>query len=257
MSNEEKVSDKKPGFGLTPLRAVIASIGIYLASQIIAIYLVAAYGFANGETTDSIDAWLENSASAMFAVYSLIAAIAVLTIGLIIRRGSQTWASIGLKKARLKDVLYAVVGYGYYLPLYFAVSILVGILFPVIDFEQQQQLGFGTSVSGLSLVAVFASLVVLPPLYEEILARGLLYTGLRSKLKFLPAALVTSGLFAAAHLQWGNETPLLWAAAIDTFVLSMVLVTLREKTGSLWPAIGLHAIKNFVAFMLLFVFKVS
>jgi membrane protease YdiL (CAAX protease family) len=36
----------------------------------------------------------------------------------------------------------------------------------------------------------------------------------------------------------------------------MVLAYLREKTGSLWPPIGLHALKNFVAFMALFVFKV-
>jgi membrane protease YdiL (CAAX protease family) len=64
-------------------------------------------------------------------------------------------------------------------------------------------------------------------------------------------------LFAAAHLQWGSGAPLLWVAAIDTFVLSMVLSTLREKTGSLWSAIGLHAIKNGVAFTLLFVLRLG
>lgn len=257
MAKDDEVHEQDKTKGITPLRAIIASIGIYLASQIIAVYLVAVYGYSRGQTLETIDSWIESTISAMFAVYLLIAAIAVAAIGLIIRRSKLTWASLGLKKPNFKDAAYAVVGYGYYLPLFFLASILIGVLFPGVDFEQQQQLGFSTSLAGLSLIAVFVSLVVLPPIYEEILARGLLYTGLRSKLKFLPAALVTSAMFAAAHLQWGGDAPLLWAAAIDTFILSMVLVTLREKTGSLWPAIGLHAIKNFVAFMLLFVFKVT
>lgn len=257
MARSDESHAEESAKSLTPLRAIIASIGIYLASQIIAVYLVAIYGYSRGQLLETIDSWIESSISAMFAVYVLIASIAVAAIGLIIRRSKLTWASLGLKKPRLKDAIYAVVGYGYYLPLFFVASILIGVLLPGVDFEQQQQLGFSTSQAGLSLIAVFISLVVLPPIYEEILARGLLYTGLRSKLKFLPAALVTSALFAAAHLQWGGDAPLLWAAAIDTFILSLVLVTLREKTSSLWPAIGLHAIKNFVAFMLLFVFKVS
>lgn len=244
-------------FPLSPGRAIVSAVGIYVASQIIAVGMVAFYGSSRGLEGEAVVNWLDTSIGAKFAVYLLIAGIAVAAIGAILRYSRETWQSIGLKKPQPKDALYAIVGYGYYLPLFFIVSIVIGVLFPGIDFDQEQQLGFSTSLAGLELTAVFVSLVVLPPLYEEILTRGLLYTGLRSSLKFLPAALVTSALFAVAHLQWGSGAPLLWAAAIDTFILSMVLVMLREKTGSLWPAIGLHAIKNLVAFMLLFVFKVS
>jgi membrane protease YdiL (CAAX protease family) len=41
-------------------------------------------------------------------------------------------------------------------------------------------------------------------------------------------------------------------AALDTFTLSLVLCYLRQKTDSLWPGIMLHALKNGLAFMSLF-----
>jgi membrane protease YdiL (CAAX protease family) len=82
----------------------------------------------------------------------------------------------------------------------------------------------------------------------EILVRGYLYSGLRSNWKFLPAALLTSLMFGLAHLQLGSGAAVVWAAGIDTFVLSMVLVYLREKTGVLYAGILVHALNNLIAF---------
>jgi membrane protease YdiL (CAAX protease family) len=82
-----------------------------------------------------------------------------------------------------------------------------------------------------------------------------LYKGLRNKFSFPVAAVATSLLFALGHLQFGSGAPLLWVAGLDTFVLSVVLCYLREKTGSLWPGIMIHAAKNAVAFSVLFLFK--
>jgi membrane protease YdiL (CAAX protease family) len=73
----------------------------------------------------------------------------------------------------------------------------------------------------------------LPPLGEEILVRGYLFSGLRMVWRFLPAVIVTSLLFGAAHLEFGGGGPLVWAAAIDTFILSVVLCFLRERSGAL------------------------
>lgn len=96
---------------------------------------------------------------------------------------------------------------------------------------------------------------MLPPLVEELLMRGFLYKGLKNGLRRAWAVLITSALFAIAHLQFGSGSALLWAAAIDTFVLSLVLIYLVEKSRSLWPAIGVHAMKNGFAFLFLFVIK--
>jgi membrane protease YdiL (CAAX protease family) len=70
---------------------------------------------------------------------------------------------------------------------------------------------------------------------------------------FIRAALLTSALFAVPHLLEGNGS-LLWIGGMDTFVLSLALCYLREKTGSLWAPVALHMLKNGVAYLALFVF---
>lgn len=237
--------------------AVSAAIAIFFLSQIIAINLIAIYLVTQGSSIISIENWLSTGVIGPFVSHLAVATVGMALIYGLLKLARARWETIGLKRPEPSDIFYALIGYGWYLFLYFSTAFLVRILLPDIDFDQEQQLGFSTEIAGIGLLFVFVSLVIMPPLYEEVLTRGLLYTGLKKNLSVLPAAIVTSALFAVAHLQWGNGTPLLWVAAIDTFVLSMVLVYLREKTGSLWPAIGLHAIKNFVAFTLLFVFKVQ
>src|SRR3989344_1552365 len=105
------------------------------------------------------------------------------------------------------------------------------------------------AVLGVDRLLAFVGLVILPPLAEEILIRGYLYSGLRRSLAFAPAALFTSLLFGLAHLELGAAAAPLWIAAINTFVLSLVLVYLREKAGSLWPPIMVHSLNNLVAFI--------
>ena len=60
-------------------------------------------------------------------------------------------------------------------------------------------------------------------------------------------------LFAVAHLPEGGSDGPLYIAAIDTFVLSLFLVGLRERTRGIWAGMVLHASKNFIAFYYLFI----
>lgn len=76
---------------------------------------------------------------------------------------------------------------------------------------------------------------------------------LKKALSLWPAVILTSLIFASAHLPEGGSAGPLYIAAIDTFVLSLVLIFLREKTGSLWAGITLHAAKNGIAFVYLFI----
>lgn len=140
------------------------------------------------------------------------------------------------------------------LPIYYLIYLFITILIqsmasliPGYNPDQEQILGF-ESVEGIGILLVFISLVILPPLGEEVLFRGILYPGFRNKLSKVWAALITSALFGLAHMQWN--------VGVDTFVLSLVIVYALEKHKSLWVAIGLHGIKNFIAFMALFVFNI-
>ncbi len=135
--------------------------------------------------------------------------------------------------------------------LYIAVLIAAKTLVPSLDIEKEQDIGFDRSIKGLSLLPAFITLVIIPPITEEIVARGFLFGGLRTKLPFISSAIITSAMFAAAHIG-GAKEGLLWVAAVDTFILSLILCYLREKTGSLWPPIVVHMLKNGLAFFILF-----
>jgi membrane protease YdiL (CAAX protease family) len=239
----------------SPLEAVGLTVAIYFASQ-----LVVALGLGVFVSLFNIsESQLASNLEGTIPQFMYILFVEVLTVGLLyqfMKRRKTPWAAIGFVRPRLRDIPYALGGFAVYFVGYaFIVASLVEKYLPI-DTDQRQELGFDTSAAGPELIFIFLSLVILPPLVEEILVRGFLFTGLRNKLPLLSAAIVTSVVFAVAHLQWGGDAPLLWSAAVDTFVLSMVLVYVRHRTGSLWPGIGIHFIKNGIAFLALFVFKV-
>lgn len=239
----------------SPLEAVGITIGLYFSTQIIAALGLGAFGSLSGKTDAELTSLLEGSFP-QFVYILIVEALTILLLHNFMVRRKTPWSAIGWVKPKLSDIAYAFAGFGAYFVLYaFIVAQLVHEFLPI-DTEQRQDLGFDKNVVGPELIFVFLSLVILPPLVEEILVRGFLFTGLKNKMKLLPAMLITSVVFAAAHLQWGSDAPLLWTAAIDTFVLSLVLVYVRWRSKSLWPGIGIHFIKNGIAFLALFIFKV-
>lgn len=243
---------KKPFFRRDPVTSVVATIIIYVASQLIAAILISTYPLLRDFTDDQTKDWLNNSVGAQFVYILLAEAIALSMVYYLLKWANVTWQRIGLVIPKYIDVGYAAVAYGLYFLLYMIVIVLAGILIPNLNFEQEQQIGFENAYSSIGLLMAFVSLVILPPLAEEIIFRGFLFTSLRAKFRLRYAIIVTSILFGIAHLQFGAGAPLLWVAAIDTFLLSCFLCYLRERTASLWPPIFLHAIKNSVAFMILF-----
>lgn len=151
---------------------------------------------------------------------------------------------IGLGRLRLEHVGMALLGFAAYALLSVGISSLMQRVMPF-DENEIQDVGF-TSPQGIELALVFLILVILVPLAEEILFRGFIFRGFRKRLPFWATALIVSVLFALAHFQIN--------VGLDVFALSLVLCFLREKSDSLWPGIALHATKNFVAFMFLFVY---
>lgn len=160
--------------------------------------------------------------------------------------------TIGWRGLRWRDVVFALAGFALYFVGYAVVLTIATHIFPAINVDQKQELGFQDTSGNINLFLTFLSLVVLPPIVEETVFRGFVFSGLKNKLPFIYAAIATSLLFASAHLQYGSGKPLLWIAAIDTFTLSLVLCYLRQKTGGLWAGIFLHALKNGIAFVSLF-----
>ncbi len=89
--------------------------------------------------------------------------------------------------------------------------------------------------------AVLACIVA--PIVEETFFRGMLYTGLRTRMGVWPSAIISSVFFAAIH-------PTLPAGFLPILALGTVLAIVRERTGSLVPSMICHGVNNAVALAL-------
>lgn len=241
---------KEKKFPWGPRAAIALSIVTFILTQIVVYYLISFWFFAvlgRSWETSSSD-WIYTIVG-QFSFVVLSEAVILLTLWLFLRRRGGNFKQLGYSRRPIWDDLgWAMIGFAVYFVLLMVVAGLVRELTSV-DFEQRQELGFESIANAPEKLMAFISLVILPPIIEETMFRGFLYTGLRRKLTFAGATAITSVLFAAPHLL-GSSQGLLWVAAIDTFVLSLVLCYLREKTGALWAPILVHAIKNFIAFTL-------
>lgn len=228
-----------------PAGVIARTILIFIISQLLAVFLVE---LVYGAIRPGSHANLDSSITAQF-FYILIAegAAAWFVIKLVKKRGLSL-AVIGFgRRPRKSDLLKAALGFVVFYALLIVAGIIISIFSPDLT-NQQQNIGFNNINNNIENYLAFISLVIIPPLGEETLIRGYLYSGLRRWWRFWPALLVTSLLFGAAHLEFGNGGPLVWGAAIDTFLLSVVLVYLRENTGVLYAGILVHALNNLIAF---------
>jgi hypothetical protein len=253
-SNDSVKPQRAAAIPWNPVWALLFIVILYFGSQAIGAVIASIYPlFKHWSHTQAID-WLNNSVGAQF-VYILVAeAVTVGAIYVFLRLYKQGFASIGLKRPRWIDPLYGLAALPLYFVLYLSSVAVVSHFVPSLNVNEQQQIGFNSVHGAVQLGMAFISLVILPPLAEEIMVRGLLYSSLKKALPTIYAVLATSAIFAAAHLPEGGAAGPLYIAALDTFVLSLVLIYLREKTGSLWASITLHALKNGVAFTALFAF---
>ncbi len=239
-----------------PIGATLWAIVIYVIPQVIVGALLFAYGNSKQWSSSQTNDWLTGSIPAQFVYTFFVEAMALGIVWLVLKYYKAAVRTIGLLRPMLKDILYALVGFAVYFVMYLVLLAIVKQLVPSLNVNQQQDVGFQNATTTATLVMAFVSLVILPPFAEEIIFRGFVFTGFRRKFGFVIATLGTSILFAAPHLLEGDGGGLLWVAGIDTLILSFVLCFLREKTGRLWAGMGVHGLKNGLAFASLFIFHV-
>lgn len=235
-----------------PLTLVLLTVGIFVFAQVIAAVLIGIYALATGQD-ETIFETITQSNLANFLLVVMLSLLQFAGIIWALRYTGSSLRSIGLVWPVGKDILRAGAGWLVYIVVLVVAASLLGAFDAGVDFEQEQQIDFVRPTESVELVFIFVSLVIVPAFIEELLMRGFLFFGLRKHLGFLKSTLIVSVLFGAAHLQPGSGEPLLWAAFVDTFILSAVLCTLTEKSRSLAPAIIIHAVKNSIAFVYLFV----
>jgi membrane protease YdiL (CAAX protease family) len=235
----------------------VSVVFFFYASQVVAALALYQYGAGRGWSSGHITDWLNNSVWAQFAFLVIGESLLLLAIYALMRFLRWSRGMIGLVRPKAIHILIGLAAVVPYYVLYFLIVAIVSHLVPSLNVDQKQEIGFDNVVGSNELVITFLSLVIIPPIVEEIVMRGFLYSGLKTWLPALWAGLAVSLTFGAAHLAEGGAAGPLWIGAIDTFTLSLILVYLREKTGNLWAGITLHMLKNGLAFVLLFVLKVQ
>ena len=236
-----------------PIIVILVAATIFLISQFATNLILSLYSVIRGWNSTLANAWLSNSVAGQFAFVLLFEAFNVTLIWALLRRYGKTLAAIGLKRLRLKDAGIALIAYPLYLVIYLIVIGIATHFIRGLNLNQAQNIGFNSVHGATQLTLTFISLVILPPIAEELLFRGFIFEGLKKSMPVIYAGILTSILFAVAHLPEGGSSGLFWVGALDVFILSLVLVYLKQKTKTLWPGIILHAIKNAVAFFYLFV----
>lgn len=97
----------------------------------------------------------------------------------------------------------------------------------------------------ITILLFYLTLGILAPFVEESLFRGFFYTFLRGRYSAIFSNLLSSGLFALAHLDPGAVLPL--------FCLGSIFAYLVEITDSIVPAIIAHGLWNGCTFTLVLI----
>lgn len=250
------VSSSTPEISKTSWMAPVSLLAvavIYFATQLASGLIVYIYPQLHHWTATQTNRWLSNSVFAQFLYILVAEVLTVVALLGMLHFFKWTRQTIGLVRPKLTHIGLGILAVVPYFVAYLVIIAVVTHFYPSLNVNQKQDIGFTSAHGWLQTSLVFVSLVVLPPLVEEIMMRGFLYSGVRKMFGKFISALIVSALFGIAHLAEGGAAGPLWIGALDTFALSLVLVWLREITGNLWAGITLHAIKNGIAFVSLFI----
>ena len=155
-----------------------------------------------------------------------------------------------------RDVRYIVLGLIIQLALALLFLPLAELLFP--DGRPPQQVAEAIADAGgstLLKVSLILAAVILAPVTEELIYRGVLLKALANRSKRL-AIVTTAAVFAAVHVI-GLDTERIWASAAvvlpPIFALGVILAWVTLRTGRLGPAIFLHSGWNLLAAFVLLI----
>ncbi len=225
-------------FGVRDALAVL-SLPIILP---VLVYLTIEFWYKLGFLPSWIQPILGESPIALALQYALTLVIEVIILLVLVKKRGAGKLGLGLR--RTSDVWY-LVAFGLYfaqIALIIAIFAVVNVLLPGVDTEQEQAVfEFGRNGWGFWLAAI--SSVVIAPIIEELLFRGILFAGLARRWPVWLAAVLSSLAFALLHGQVN--------VGIYTFILGMLLSWCYVRSGSLYPGMLVHFLNNLVAFALL------
>ena len=207
---------------------------VALIGTLIAVGVVAA---ATGASTDDDDPAFTIIATLM---QSLIFVGTALLFASFTRR-PKAW-HFGLRRSAFWPSLgWAALGM---VSFYALAAIYTALVSP--DAEQTVAQDLGADEGTFGLIAAGFMVICIAPFAEEFFFRGFFYRALRSKYSVIVAALIDGVLFGVIHYDFSGADALLILPPLA--LLGFMFCLVLEKTGSLWPVVGLHAFNNAIAY---------
>lgn len=156
---------------------------------------------------------------------------------MVVERRGVSWGALGFRRVK-PGLLLAMVPAGFALLilnilLIVPTTYLLGLGDPDASGGQDEVFDPEGGMSALDALLLAVPLVVLAPIVEELLFRGLLYRYLRGRMGIVVAVALSALVFAVLHV-----------VIPPLFLMGIVLAILTERTGSLLPGIVLHATNN-------------
>jgi CAAX protease family protein len=223
-------SPGKPSATWGPGR-VAGGIGALLLATLVEVGVVSAFD----PNLDSLAARLVTQA--LLAV-TLVGIAFVVSAG---RGGATSPPALGLRRPLRSPFGLAAAAYLGYIVMALAYSTLVH---PHQE-DVTRDLGFGHGAFGATAAGVL--IVIAAPISEEVFFRGFIFGGLRHRLSFPAAGLISAAIFGLFHYTGAGSVGVVPQLAFLGFALSWVY----EETGSIYPTMAIHALNNALAFALL------
>jgi membrane protease YdiL (CAAX protease family) len=114
------------------------------------------------------------------------------------------------------------------------------------DVKQNVVEELGADNGTIAMIAAGAMVICVAPVAEELFFRGFFYRSLRTRFPVLAAAGIDALVFGIIHYDFSGTSMLLILPPLA--FLGGMFCLVYERTGSLFPTIGLHAFNNTIAF---------
>lgn len=191
-----------------------------------------------------LDAYQNGNIYVSFGLSMVSALAALALVYFYLKRYGLSWAATGWRRFKPWQAVGAfLLVLGTFVLAVAVVFALVSALVPGFNANQPQTNDFTGSAGQAHPAIALWALVIIPPIIEETYFRGFLFPALSGRLGLIGGTLVTSLLFALAHLQSN--------VIVYTFVLSLALCYLYYRLKSIVPGIFLHMLNNYLAYLAL------
>jgi len=147
---------------------------------------------------------------------------------------NAAWSDLGLRPFRVQ-----IIGLGFILmTIFFMVHLMYAYILYLFQLETQPGLDKIFDKTSFPYL-IFVGGAIIAPLVEELFFRGFVFMGVRSKWGWKWGVIISSAMFALAHVMPTSMLPI--------FFLGAIFAILSQLSGSIWPAIIIHSANNTMA----------